>query len=142
MDKLRFNTFIIILSLMLIFKLNTDNDYTSKNSILSKKISLLFEIVIQISIIILIIYCILNKNYINGVVLFVALIEHIIQLIYSYRQIGRGLKNKIAISIYIILILYNYSKENLLFILIWSSALIMHLLTFIYNKPLLSISFK
>ena len=139
MDKLSKNTFIVIISLILLFKLNSNNDYNLKETVFNEKQSIFFETFELISMIILIIYCYLNKNYINGFVILVAFIEHIIQLYKCYRQHSRGIKKIITILIYLVLIYYNYLKNDKFFILFWLFLFLNHLFTIIYNKSLMKV---
>ena len=133
MDRLSKYTLIFIIILIFIYNF-TNNKYNNNDTILSNKQSILFEITELILMIILIIYCYINKYYINGFMLCSAFIEHILQLYYCYRQTGGGLKNIITATIYIILILYNYFKNNKIFILIWLLGLIIHLISLITQK--------
>ena len=128
--------FLIILIILIInhrFNINIydSNNYNTK-PILNLKQSEIFEFIELYIIIFLIIYSILNYEYVNGFMFIIAFIEHILQILNCYRYQNQ---NKIisTILIYIVLVIYNIINKKLIFIILWLLSILIHLISY-YNK--------
>lgn len=134
--------FLILLIILIInHKYNIsiyNSHYYNTKSILNKKQSELFEFMELSIIIFLIIYSIINYEYVNGFMFIVAFYQHILQLLYCYRYQNQN-KKLSTIIIYIILVIYNIINKKLLFIILWAFGIFMHLLSYYYNTRFMEV---
>ena len=125
--------FTFILILIIIYNLFPFSQKKTGKTILSNKSAIIFEFLELSIIIFLIVICIYKKYFINGFMLIIAFIEHIKQITYCYRQLGRDIHSYITIIIYIILLIYNILIDNLLFIIVWFIAICIHIISIYFN---------
>lgn len=130
--------FLIILTILILnHKFNIiiydSNNYNTK-PILNLKQSEIFELTELTIIVFLIIYSILNYEYVNGFMFIVAFIQHILQILYCYRYQNQNKKISI-IFIYIVLVIYNIITKKHIFMILWLLAILIHLISY-YNKTI------
>ena len=134
MKKIDIVFLILLIILIINHKFNIsiyDSNYSTK-PILNLKQSEIFELTELTIIVFLIIYSILNYEYVNGFMFIIAFIQHILQIFYCYRY--QNQKKKIStIFIYIVLIIYNIITKKHIFIILWLLGILIHLISY-YNK--------
>lgn len=133
--------FVIILIILIInhkiIRISSKKLHNNK-PILNLKQSELFEL-IELSIIIsLVIYSILNLEYVNGFIFIIIFIEHILQLLYCYRIENQYTKLSIM-CIYITLVIYNIITNKYIFVILWFFAIFIHLVSYYYNTRFMEI---
>ena len=109
------------------------------NSVISYNTTIYFEIIEIFTLLLAILICVYTNNILNGIMCVISLIEYIKQIYYCYRFEGKGLLNIITLGIYLIFILYNIIKNNIIFILLWCIGLLIHLVSYFKGKPFSSI---
>ncbi len=109
------------------------------NSVISYQTTIYFEIFEILILFLAIVLCIYTNDIINGLMCGIALIEHIKQIYYCYRFQSKKLLNILTLIIYLILILYNIIKNNIIFILLWGAGLLIHLVSYFKGKQFSSI---
>ena len=128
--------FLIILVILIInHKFNItiydSNNYNTK-PILNLKQSEIFELTELTIIVFLIIYSILNYEYVNGFMFIVAIVQHILQILNCYRYQNQNKKIS-TIFIYTVLVIYNIINKKHIFIILWLLTISIHLISY-YNK--------
>lgn len=107
------------------------NNYNTK-PILNLKQSEIFELTELYIIVSLIIYSILNYEYVNGFMFIVAFLQHILQILNCYRYQNQNKKIS-TIFIYTVLVIYNIINKKHIFIILWLLGISIHLISY-YNK--------
>lgn len=112
--------------------------HNNNKPILNLKQSELFELIELSIIILLLIYSILNLEYVNGFMFIIIFIEHILQLLYCYRIKNQYTKLSIM-CIYITLLIYNIITYKYIFVILWVFAIFIHLVSYYYNTRFMEI---
>jgi hypothetical protein len=107
-------------------------------SVLNKKNSIILEIVIDITLVILTLLLYQQKQYLLMLVVVLELIEHINQIIFCYRQHLNSL-NLITFILNIVFIIYAYYKKCYWVIPFFVIGASIHTISYYYDKSFLNI---
>jgi len=141
MKKIDIVFLIILLILIINHKFNIiiyeSNNYNTK-PILNLKQSEIFELTELTIIVFLIIYSILNYEYVNGFMFISAFIQHILQILNCYRYQNQNKKIS-TIFIYTVLVIYNIITKKDIFIILWLLAILIHLISYYNNTRFIEV---
>ena len=110
--------------------------YKNKKFILTKKQSIIFEIIELVVLFFLILYYIYNKKNILTVAYLIPFFQHIKQITYIYRIHGGTYMDYIVFFYFLLILLYSLSISDKLSITVSLLGIIIHIITITTDKTL------
>jgi len=108
-----------------------------KQSILSHKHSIIFEILELVVLFILSTYYLIHNYYLLSILYFVPFVEHIRQVIYQYRQQGGSSIDYLTLFYFVGLCIYSFKISVKLSLFVALIGCSIHIFTIIKNQPFL-----